>query len=68
MTNMNKTQIEKPRCSQLRSIARLGVFAVMLYIAAAWMTFQYRNPKANHMSFYRDLWAVITWQTLETYQ
>ena len=68
MTNMNKTQIEKPRCSQLCSIAWFGVFAVMLYIAAAWITFQYRNPKANQMSFYRDFRAVITWQTLERYQ
>jgi len=50
------------------ALAWFGVLAVMLYIAAAWMTFQYRNPKANQMSFYRDFRAVITWQTLETYQ
>ena len=48
----------------------LYVVAVLLvgYLVASWMVFQYRNPKANEMSFYRDFIEVITWQQMGKYQ
>lgn len=49
-------------------IAVCVFFAAVLYTEGAWMTFQYRNPKANAMSFYRDFRAVMLWKKLDKYQ
>jgi hypothetical protein len=42
--------------------------AALLYLVSAWLVFQWRNPKANQMSFFRDFKAVVMWQKLERYQ
>lgn len=60
------------RISDLRHPMPLPIVAaftaVILYLASAWLTFQYRNPKANKMTFYREFPAVVTWKALPAYQ
>lgn len=54
-----------------KSITPIGMtmfFIVAIYLAIAWMAFQWRNPKCNEMAFYRHLWSVVTWKKLPTYQ
>lgn len=46
----------------------LLIGALILYVAVAWPSFQWRNPKANQMSFYRDFTSVMTWRRLPEYQ
>lgn len=40
----------------------------IVYLAIAWPVFQWRNPLANKMSFFRDFADVVTWQKLPGYQ
>ena len=47
---------------------RLIVGLVFLYPGIAWMTFQWRNPTANTMSFWRDFGAVMRFEKLDAYQ
>lgn len=55
-------------CSAWAAFRYLLIVIPALYLFAAWMGFQYRNPKANQMSFYRDFVSVIRWEKLEEYQ
>jgi hypothetical protein len=41
---------------------------ILLYVWAANFAFQYRNPKANSASFFREFSKVMTWQKLDKYQ
>lgn len=47
---------------------RLIVGLVFLYPGIAWMTFQWRNPLANRMAFWRDFGAVMRFEKLAVYQ
>jgi hypothetical protein len=40
----------------------------LLLALIAWGTFQWRNPLANSMSFFRDFTEVMTWRKLTRYQ
>lgn len=41
---------------------------ILSYFAVSWMAFQYRNPKANRMTFYSEFTSVVTWKTLRRFQ
>ncbi len=41
---------------------------LLLYSAIAFPVFQWRNPKANEMTFYSEFGNVITFQRMEKYQ
>lgn len=43
-------------------------FTTLAYLLVAFWVFQWRNPKANEMTFYSELFGVITWQKMEKYQ
>lgn len=44
-------------------------FAIMFIVYSAMYTvFAWRNPKANNMSYLRDMGSVITLQKLDKYQ
>ena len=45
-----------------------AALAAILYFAAAWIAFQWRNPKSNEMSFWRHLPSVLTFEKLDEYQ
>lgn len=49
-------------------IITIPLLIVLLYSAAAWMTFQARNPKANNMTFWTEFPAVMTWKELPRFQ
>lgn len=54
-----------------RKLQVIGLVLLSLafgYVYLAWMTFQWANPKANEMSFFRDFMSVMTWQVMEEYQ
>ncbi len=40
----------------------------LMYVAVAFMVFQWRNPLANRMSIYRDFLAVVRFEKLDCYQ
>ena len=46
----------------------VGIIIPPLYIKTAWSVFQWRNPKANQMTFYRELPAVLAFRKLDKYQ
>ena len=52
------------------ALAALGGVAVaaIIWMSVAWPVFQWRNPIANNMSFFRDFSAVVTLQKLDRYQ
>ena len=50
------------------SILNLLAVALLLYVLTAWLVFQWRNPTANEMSFFRDFTDVVTWRTPDRYQ
>ncbi len=41
---------------------------VIVYLMINWGIFQWRNPLANEMSFFRDFKEVITFKKMEKYQ
>lgn len=44
------------------------IYAVIFYLAISSATFQWRNPLANQMSFFRDFKSVVKFEKLEKYQ
>lgn len=46
----------------------ISLLAFSAYVSLAFSVFQYRNPTANQMSFYRDFESVISFQKLDKYQ
>jgi len=49
-------------------IFRLLLSLIVLYHAAAFMAWQYRNPKANQMTIYSHFRDVIAWRKLPEFQ
>lgn len=43
-------------------------WACMIYAGVAFTVFQWRNPTANRLSFYRDFSAVMRFEKLAKYQ
>lgn len=43
-------------------------YAVIVYGGVAFTVFQWRNPTANKMSFWRDFGAVMRYEKLAKYQ
>lgn len=58
--------------SQVKSpaafVVALALTAVLLYWGVAVAVFQIRNPKANQYAVYRELPAVLRFESLEHYQ
>ncbi len=50
------------------AFAAIALWILFAYAGAAFMVFQYRNPLANQMSFYRDFGSVMTLEKLDKYQ
>ena len=48
-------------------IGQLAFVLASLYVAVAWGCFQWRNPLANRMSFFRDFGAVVRFEKLPEY-
>lgn len=46
----------------------ISLLVFSAYVSLSFSVFQYRNPTANQMSFYRDFEAVIGFQKLDKYQ
>lgn len=44
------------------------IVPVLAYCVVAFSIFQYNNPLANRMSFFRDFVAVMRFETLPQYQ
>lgn len=44
------------------------VMVLSMYATFAFSVFQFRNPTANNMSFWRDFAAVMSFQKLDKYQ
>lgn len=44
------------------------LFVVFGYLAIAFAVFQWRNPLANKMSFYRDFGSVMRFEKVPGYQ
>ena len=55
------------RRAALAAVAGVAVAAI-IWMSVAWPVFQWRNPIANNMSFFRDFGAVVTLQKLDKYQ
>jgi hypothetical protein len=51
-----------------KNILALLFLTVMLYVGIASTVFQWRNPTANQMSFWRDFSSVMTFKKLDKYQ
>jgi len=43
------------------------LFSLMFYSAIAFPVFQWRNPKANEMTYYTEFGNVITFQRMKKY-
>lgn len=56
------------RTDNLASTAAMLTVCAILYQGIAWQVFQWRNPTANEMSFYRNFIDVATWRKLPEYQ
>ena len=54
--------------SYLLMFFMISAVAVPTYYTVAWWVFQWRNPLANEMSFYRNWWEVASWKKLPQYQ
>jgi hypothetical protein len=46
----------------------LAIGVAAIYLGIAWAAFQWRNPLANRMSFYRDFGAVVRFEKMPEYQ
>lgn len=46
----------------------LAFYALVIYCAVAFTVFQWRNPTANKLSFWRDFGAVMKYEKLAKYQ
>lgn len=58
-----------PRLALLAAACAMVLLALlMLYSAIAFPVFQWRNPKANDMTFYTEFGNAITFQRMEKYQ
>ena len=44
------------------------LLAIMFYSAIAFPVFQWRNPKANSMTYYSEFGNVLMFQKMEKYQ
>jgi len=44
------------------------VSAILGLYTVAFLVFQWRNPKANSMTFYREPISIITFQKMDRYQ
>ena len=49
-------------------IYRVGFAVAAIYMLASWAAFQWRNPTANGLSFFREFREVATWEKLPKYQ
>lgn len=49
-------------------VLAVAFLACSLYMGIAWGVFQWRNPKANQMSYFRDFVSVVTWRRVPNYQ
>lgn len=47
---------------------QLAIGVAAIYLGIAWAAFQWRNPLANRMSFYRDFGAVVRFEKMPEYQ
>ena len=54
--------------SKAAIVIQVILFVVMAFYGVAFMVFQWRNPKANTMTFYREPGAVIRFAKLDKYQ
>jgi hypothetical protein len=52
----------------MKTFALSFLILVLLYLWAANFAFQYRNPKANSASFFREFTQMLTWKKLDKYQ
>jgi len=52
----------------VKTVFHVLVVIVSGFLFVAWLRFQYANPKANSMSFWREFRQVVTFQVLEKYQ
>lgn len=52
----------------LKSVLVSALYLFMAYAGIAFTVFQWRNPTANRLSFYRDFSAVIRFEKLAKYQ
>ena len=43
-------------------------YACVIYAGIAFTVFQWRNPTANRLSFFRDFGAVMTFEKMAKYQ
>jgi hypothetical protein len=50
------------------TLIKIMFFLCMAYAGFAFMVFQWRNPLANKMSFYRDFVSVMRFEKLPGYQ
>ena len=58
-----------PRLALFVAVCAMGLLVLlMFYSAIAFPVFQWRNPKANDMTYYTEFGNVITFQRMEKYQ
>ncbi len=51
-----------------KPIGQWIVLACLGYMSVSFMIFEWNNPLANRMSFFRDFVSVMKWETLPQYQ
>ncbi len=57
-----------PKLALPATVCTMVLLFAVFYSAIAFPVFQWRNPKANEMTFYSEFGNVITFQRMEKYQ
>jgi len=60
--------INEPSSPLTHKIALALIALAIAFYLVAFMAFQWRNPKANSMSFFRDFVSIIAFQRIQEYQ